>query len=176
MKNRGKLDDTLAAMFSNPDYFEDYLFYAHMIGMCSIKINKKLDSCAGVQFDIDHYNLYINPFSKWVEAKDVKDNIKIQMSNVDFKIEDGKKMVRIMKGFDDYIVTERLAILKHEMLHILYNHVSPEKYTRIIDSNKYSLKSEIKEILLTKDDDYIKNLYKMKFKNILELYEYINKK
>jgi predicted metal-dependent peptidase len=61
MKNRGKIDDTLAAMFSNVTYREDYLYYAHMIGQCSIKIDTTLPACAGVSFQHDHYNLYINP-------------------------------------------------------------------------------------------------------------------
>ena len=55
-QDRGKLDDTLAAMFSNIEYRTDYLFYAHMIGQCSIKIEPSLPSCAGVMFSVDHYN------------------------------------------------------------------------------------------------------------------------
>ena len=87
-QDRGKLDDTLAAMFSNIEYRTDYLFYAHMIGQCSIKVMPELPAPAGVAFSIDHYNLYINPTK-----------------------------------FDEYSLVERLAILKHEMLHILYGHL-----------------------------------------------------
>lgn len=85
--NRGKLDDTLAAMFSNIKYRTNYLFYAHMIGQCTIKI-EDMDAPAGVAFNVDHYDLYINP-----------------------------------EMFDEYTLVERLAILKHEMFHILYDHV-----------------------------------------------------
>lgn len=85
---RGKLDDTLAAMFSNAEFRPDYLFYAHMISMCSIKMDDSLPAPAGVNFNHDHYNLYIN-----------------------------KNM------FDQFNLHGRLAILKHEMLHILYGHV-----------------------------------------------------
>jgi len=60
-KDRGKIDDTLAAMFSNPDYRSNYLFYAHIIGQCSIKIRYDIEAPAGVAYAIDHYNLYINP-------------------------------------------------------------------------------------------------------------------
>lgn len=88
MKSRGKLDDTLAAMFSNPKYRSDYLFYAHIIGQCSIKIREDIPAPAGVMFKIDHYELIINP-----------------------------------KLYDEYSLVERLVILKHEMLHILLNHV-----------------------------------------------------
>ena len=85
---RGKLDDTLAAMFSNPEYRANYLFYAHVIGQCSIKIDKEIPAPAGVSFSVDHYNLYINP-----------------------------------DEFGCYTLKERLAILKHEALHILYGHL-----------------------------------------------------
>lgn len=87
MSGRGKLDATLAAMFSNPLYASSYLFYAHMIGQCSIKI-RDIPAPAGVSFINDHFVLYIN-----------------------------KEL------FDEYDLRERLAILKHEMLHILYNHI-----------------------------------------------------
>ena len=86
--DRGKLDDTLAAMFSNIQYRGTYLFYAHMIGQCSIKIRDDIPSPAGVMFNVDHYDLFINP-----------------------------------DMFDKFTLPERLAILKHEMLHILQGHV-----------------------------------------------------
>ena len=85
---RGKLDDTLAAMFSNPEYRANYLFYAHVIGQCSIKIDKEMPAPAGVSFSVDHYNLYINP-----------------------------------DEFDQHTLKGRLAILKHEALHILLGHL-----------------------------------------------------
>lgn len=85
---RGKLDNTLAAMFSHIDYSHTYLFYAHIISQCHIKIDKTLPAPAGVLFNIDHYVLYINP-----------------------------------NFFDLFNLPGRLAILKHETLHILYNHV-----------------------------------------------------
>jgi predicted metal-dependent peptidase len=88
IKGRGKLDDTLAAMFSNAEYRASYLFYAHIIGQCSIKIDRDMPAPAGVSFSVDHYNLYINP-----------------------------------DEFDQYTLKGRLAILKHEALHILYGHV-----------------------------------------------------
>jgi len=91
MTNRGKLNDTLAAMFSNIKYRNDYLFYAHMIGQCSIKI-EEMKAPAGVAFNIDHYDLYINP-----------------------------------ELFDKYTLPERLFILKHEMMHILYDHVGRQE-------------------------------------------------
>jgi predicted metal-dependent peptidase len=88
IKSRGKIDDTLAAMFTNIAYTADYLFYAHLIGQCDIVISEVLPAPAGVAFKLDHYVLYINP-----------------------------------SYFDKYTLLERLAILKHEMLHILLDHV-----------------------------------------------------
>ena len=86
--NRTIFDETIAAMFSNIEFSGNYLFYAHMIGQCSVKI-QDIPAPAAVSFDIDHYNLYINP-----------------------------------ELFDKYPLVERLFILKHEMLHILYDHVN----------------------------------------------------
>lgn len=100
--DRGSLDDTLAAMFSNVTFRKSYLFYAHMIGQCSIKIRRELPAPAGVAFIADHYELFINP-----------------------------------EQFDKFDLHGRLAILKHEMLHILYGHIttrigdiSPSQYLR----------------------------------------------
>jgi len=86
--DRAHLDTILCNMFSNHTYAADYLFYAHMIGQCSIKICDDLPAAAGISFVHDHYNLYINPTL-----------------------------------FNKFTVPEGLAVLKHEMLHILYGHV-----------------------------------------------------
>jgi len=98
--SRGKLDDTLAAMFSNQEYANDYLFYAHMLGQCSIRVDKTIKSVCGVMFSIDHYNLYVNP-----------------------------------DLYDVLPLVQRLGILKHEMLHILYGHV---KRSKGLDHEKFN--------------------------------------
>jgi len=89
---RGLIDQTLASMFSNAQYRSDYLFYAHLVAQCSIKIDPTLPAPAGVAFITDHYNLYINP-----------------------------------EKFDLYNLHGRLAILKHEMLHINFGHIQREE-------------------------------------------------
>lgn len=86
--NRGDFDTTMSVMFSNPKFSKNYLFYAHMISMCTLKFDSELPAPAGVAFNVDHYDLYINP-----------------------------------EVFDEYPVEQRIGILKHEMLHILNNHV-----------------------------------------------------
>lgn len=123
--DRGKLDDTLAAMLSNPEYRDSYLFYAHMVGQCSIKIRHDIGSCAGVAFNIDHYNLYINPTSKWIDYNEAMKSFKEDYipKKDDIKVVNGVKLFRILQGFDDYSLKERLFILQHEMHHILGGHV-----------------------------------------------------
>ena len=103
MRKRGTLDETLAVMFSSQDNSTllEYLYYAHIIGQCSIKICD-IDAPAGVSFNMDHYELLIS-------------------LNAKHRVVDGKE-IRI-PGFDDYTLHERLAILKHEALHILNRHV-----------------------------------------------------
>jgi len=91
-QDRGKLDDTIAAMFSNSDYRSDYLFYAHILGQTSVKIKHDMPAPAGVCFVHDHFNLYINP-----------------------------------EEFDEFTLKERLAILKHEMLHIIFGHIDRQE-------------------------------------------------
>jgi len=94
-QNRGLFDETIAAMFSNRTYCADYLFYAHIVGQCSVIIDDSLPAPAGVSFMHDHFNLYINPAE-----------------------------------FDEFSIVERLAIIKHEMLHIMLGHIK-----RIDDRN-----------------------------------------
>jgi predicted metal-dependent peptidase len=123
-ETRGKLDSTLAAMFSNPKYRDSYLYYAHMIGQCSVRIRDDFPAAAAVAFNIDHYNLYINPKSKWIPFDMLgpkTDFTKILPE--DIKDIDGVKSVRVFKGFDDFDLPGRLFILQHEMHHILYKHI-----------------------------------------------------
>ena len=89
-------DTTIANMCSNRKY-DAYLFYFHLLGQCSIEFTDRVDT-AGISFQLDHYNLAINP--------------------------------DITTGFFQYSLEERLAILKHEMLHIINQH-----WTRREDSN-----------------------------------------
>lgn len=58
--DRKFLDETFANMFSNPTY-SNYLFYAHILGQCSVKIDETLPAPAAVAFVQDHFELYINP-------------------------------------------------------------------------------------------------------------------
>ena len=58
---RKVFDNTMANMFSHIQHQKTYLFYAHMIGQCSVKIFSGSSSPAGVAFNQDHYDLYINP-------------------------------------------------------------------------------------------------------------------
>lgn len=125
MKNsRGAIDSTLAAMFSNPEYRDSYLFYAHLIGLCSIKIVQDIPAPCGVQFNIDHYNLLIRPDAEWTPRSLLDIKSLQNLEEQDLKTKDGVEYIRTILGFDDYTLKERLAILKHEMLHIIYDHVT----------------------------------------------------
>lgn len=145
-KNRGKLDDTMCAMFSNMNYRENYLFYAHLIGQTSIVISKNLPAPAGVLFNMDHYELHIRPESQWIPwdqaVKMIDPNFIDKIEKDDLRTSNGVDEFRIIKGFDDFPLIERLAILKHEMLHILYGHVLPKnKATRILEEGHHREKN-----------------------------------
>lgn len=75
-------------MFSNSAYENDYLFYACLVGNCTLIFNENMSAPAGVSYSNCSYKLHINPIK-----------------------------------FNDYTLEERLAILKHEMLHILNGHL-----------------------------------------------------
>lgn len=89
--DRSVVDSTFAAMFSNSTYSQTYLFYAHMVGMCTVILTDKIKTI-GVKFEHDHYVLAINP---------------------DF--------------FNPLPLVNRLALIKHEMLHILSGHIARRK-------------------------------------------------
>jgi predicted metal-dependent peptidase len=91
---RKSFDEAIVNMYSNFKYANSYLFYAHLIGQCQIVFDNKLSAPAGVNFIHDHYVLYIN----------LKGNDNTP-------------------GFNSLPLEHRLGILKHEMLHILNNHV-----------------------------------------------------
>lgn len=59
-QDRESLDEALANMFSSTKYSNSYLFYAHIISQCTIKLDNNMEAPAGIAFNIDHYNLYIN--------------------------------------------------------------------------------------------------------------------
>ena len=97
---RAPFEEAMSNMYSNPTYVE-YLFYAHIIGQCQIHFDFKLPAPAGINFTIDHYNLYINPTGIPKSEKNEKD----------------------IPGFNSFPLEQRLGILKHEVLHILNGHV-----------------------------------------------------
>ena len=119
--NRSAFDETVANMFSNPKYASNYLFYAHLLGQCRVVFDLTLPAPAGVNFMYDHFNLYINPNDRWVEIDPAKLTGKYKPKTR--TTPDGKTEA-LFFGFNSNIPLEqRLGILKHEMLHILYNHI-----------------------------------------------------
>jgi len=101
-EERFPFDEAIANCYSNRNYANSYLFYAHIIGQCNVVFDEKLPAPAGVSFQIDHYTLYINPFG----------------------IPATKENPNKVEGFNSFPLEQRLGILKHEMLHILSGHVT----------------------------------------------------
>lgn len=58
--SREVLDITLANMFSDQAFRDSYMFYGHMIGQCSVQL-ERMPAAAAVSFQHDHYVLHINP-------------------------------------------------------------------------------------------------------------------
>lgn len=58
---RDGFEQAMANMFSNPNYSNSYLFYAHIIAQCKVIFDTEIQAPAGINFMHDHYNLYINP-------------------------------------------------------------------------------------------------------------------
>ena len=98
---RYSFEEAIANMFSNPKYASTYLFYAHVLGQCSVIFKDDLPAAAGVRFQTDHYVLCINPEGP---------------INPETNKREG--------GFNDTPLEHRLGILKHEMLHILNGHIA----------------------------------------------------
>lgn len=59
--NRYPFEETVANLFSNIKYASSYLFYGHLIGQCRIIFDEAMEAPAGVNFELDHYNLFIGP-------------------------------------------------------------------------------------------------------------------
>ena len=119
--DRSGFDEAVANLFSNIKYAPNYLFYGHMVGQCRVVFDTTMKAPAGVNFMHDHFNLYINPNDTWVEADPAK------LASAKHKPQtrqtpEGKTEI-CLKGFNSYTLEQRLGILKHEMLHILYNHM-----------------------------------------------------
>lgn len=119
--DRSGFDEAVANLFSNIKYAPNYLFYGHMVAQCRVVFDTTMKAPAGVNFMHDHFNLYINPNDTWVEADPAK------LASAKHKPQtrqtpEGKTEI-CFKGFNSYTLEQRLGILKHEMLHILYNHM-----------------------------------------------------
>lgn len=112
--HRRGLDEALANMFSNPT-FNDYLFYAHIIGQCKIIFETGMQAPAGVNFQYDHYNLYINPLEQIPIQPDKDGNYPKNKSG---------KEIKFIPGFNGMTLHERMGVLKHEMLHVINMHTA----------------------------------------------------
>lgn len=58
--NRQSIDEAIAKMYGDFNYVSNYVFYAHLIAQCNLKITNETET-AGVAFIDKSYDLYINP-------------------------------------------------------------------------------------------------------------------
>lgn len=87
-------------------FYQDYVFYMHLLSKCRVYMNPRLPAPAGVSFHNDHYKLHINPTKEILLGKDKQGNDVIST------------------GFClDMPLAHRIGILKHEMSHIANGHL-----------------------------------------------------
>lgn len=91
IKGREIFDKVVVQMYTVSKY-SDYIFYAHILGQCSIKFTDEIPT-AGVGWNIDHFDFVMNPF---------------YLHSLEFE-----------KNF---------GLIKHELLHILYDHTGRKDY------------------------------------------------
>lgn len=87
-------------------YSKEYMFYLHVLSQCKIVFDDNLRAPAGVAFRNDHYVLYINTKDVIYEGYNKK----------------GEKVT--VNGISNSMpLVQRLGVIKHEMLHIIFEHV-----------------------------------------------------
>jgi predicted metal-dependent peptidase len=103
---RKAFDETINFMsVTHSPFFKDYVFYMHVLAQCKV-VFKDIGAAAGVAFYRDHYVLCLNP--KEVIAEVEKEN----------------GTVEEILGFTTKMpIEQRVGIIKHEMLHIILDHV-----------------------------------------------------
>lgn len=148
---RKGFEEAVANMFAtNGSKYVDYLFYAHILSQCRVHFDTNLPSIAGVNFTYDHFNLYINP------------------NDIDLKRPDGSypidsktgKEVKFVSGFNSLPLERRLGVLKHEMLHIIENHITrredrdPDRFNISADCaiNQFINKCHLPEYAITPEN------------------------
>lgn len=105
--SRQAFDEAIAAMaVVTSEYHKDYVFYLHVLAQCRVTFDEHMQAAAGVAFHQDHYTLYINPKEVIYDGPDTE----------------GKHVTVL--GFSSRMpLAQRVGILKHEMLHIILNHI-----------------------------------------------------
>lgn len=117
---RKEFEKTINNMLFSSEY-SSYVFYAHLVSQCSIIMDCSLPAAAGVSFNINHYNLYINPLE-----------------------------------FNEHSLKIKAGILKHEMLHILLNHIDRTEHR---DKENFNIASDIAINQMVGKDNLFKGVY-----------------
>jgi predicted metal-dependent peptidase len=117
--NRKAFDEAVSNMaIASSPFFNDYVFYLHVLSQCKVVFKEDLPAPAGVTFHNDHYVLYINP------------------TEVISTLPDGTEWL----GFCERMpLAHRIGIIKHEMLHIVLGHLFRSKD---LEHYKYNLASD----------------------------------
>jgi predicted metal-dependent peptidase len=106
--SREAFDEAVANMSVQASkYFQEYVFYMHLLAKCRVVFDPGLPAVAGVTYHQDHYIILINP---------------LEVIGTVYE-EDGSVKEEIL-GFSLRMPLEqRLGIIKHEMLHIALGHL-----------------------------------------------------
>ena len=95
-------------------YSADYLFYLHILGQCKVIYDADLPAPAAMNFMYDHYCIYINPLVTIPIEPNPDGNYP--------KDKHGNE-IKSTPGFNGLSLEHRLGVIKHEILHILHNHI-----------------------------------------------------
>lgn len=104
-------DEAIANLFSNSKYSQ-YLFYAHCLSQMKVHFDHSLESIAAMNFTYDHFNLYINPSV----------SISLKQKDGSFPKDDKGNEVKSIPGFSGLPLEQRLGVLLHEVMHMIYGH------------------------------------------------------
>jgi predicted metal-dependent peptidase len=141
------------AMSTSP-FYNDYVFYMHLLSQCRVVFDEKLPAPAGVSFSTAYYTLWINP-------------LKSILLGVD---KEGKEVYT--QGFTEEMpLAHRIGVIKHEMLHIAFGHlirVGDKDFRGYNYASDCALNQEIKRDHLPKGAIYPDNYPVKKNTKVLE--------
>jgi predicted metal-dependent peptidase len=111
MRRLQEFDEAISAMsVQSSPLSKDYIFYMYIVSNCRVHFEPTLPAAAAVNFQYDHFNLFINPLDVIAEVEDPKTG-----------------EVKKILGFKSLPLEQRVGVIKHECEHIVLNHLSNHK-------------------------------------------------